>query len=79
MRSSLVSWDDANEFVSWLNRKTGKIYRLLSEAEWEYAARAGTTTIFYWGNKIGQNNAHCNGCDLVVSTKGQAFPHSWLF
>jgi formylglycine-generating enzyme required for sulfatase activity len=57
-----VSWDDAQAYVSWLSRKTGKPYRLLSESEWEYSARAGTTTPYYWGEGIGQNNANCVGC-----------------
>ena len=57
-----VNWDDAKAYVRWLNRKTGKQYRLPSEAEWEYAARAGTTTRYNWGDDIGRNRANCNGC-----------------
>ena len=57
-----VSWDDAKAYVRWLNRKTGKQYRLPSEAEWEYAARAGTTTRYSWGDDIGRNRANCDGC-----------------
>ena len=54
-----VSWDDATEYAAWLSAQTGKRYRLPSEAEWEYAARAGTTTVYAWGNDIGQNRANC--------------------
>jgi formylglycine-generating enzyme required for sulfatase activity len=52
-----VSWDDAKEYVAWLSRKAGKTYRLLSEAEWEYAARAGTTTRHAFGVTITSSQA----------------------
>ncbi|MBM3557083.1 MAG: hypothetical protein FJX47_16195, partial [Alphaproteobacteria bacterium] len=58
----LVSWDDAKAYTTWLSRKTGKSYRLASEAEWEYAARAGTSTARHWGEDIGRNNANCGDC-----------------
>ena len=57
-----VNWDDAQQYVAWLSKMTGKPYRLLTEAEWEYAARAGTTTAYYWGDEVGEGNANCNGC-----------------
>ena len=57
-----VSWDDAQTYVAWLSKMTGRPYRLLTEAEWEYAARAGTTTAYYLGDDIGKGNANCNGC-----------------
>jgi len=57
-----VNWDDAKAYVAWLTLVTGKSYRLLSEAEYEYAARASTTTAYPWGDDIGKNNADCNGC-----------------
>jgi formylglycine-generating enzyme required for sulfatase activity len=57
-----VSWDDAKGFLAWLSRTTGKTYRLPSEAEWEYAARAGTLTPFWWGRDVGKGNANCEGC-----------------
>jgi formylglycine-generating enzyme required for sulfatase activity len=58
-----VSWDDAQRYVAWLSKTTGKPYRLLTEAEYEYAARAGSATLYPWGDHIGANNANCNGCD----------------
>ena len=54
-----VSWDDAQEYVGWLSRQTGEAYRLLSESEWEYVARAGSSTAYSWGNAIGNNRANC--------------------
>ena len=57
-----VSWEDAQAYVSWLSRETGEAYRLLSESEWEYVARAGTTTRYHWGDDIGRNLANCSDC-----------------
>ena len=57
-----VSWDDAKAYVAWLAKKTAKPYRLLTEAEYEYAARAGTTTAYPWGSATGKNNANCDDC-----------------
>jgi formylglycine-generating enzyme required for sulfatase activity len=57
-----VSWDDAKEFLAWLSKTTGKSYRLPTEAEWEYAARGGSTTRYWWGNDVGAGHAHCAEC-----------------
>ncbi len=57
-----VSWNDASEFVQKLSAKTGAEYRLLSEAEWEYVARAGSTSNYPWGNDVGRANANCHRC-----------------
>jgi formylglycine-generating enzyme required for sulfatase activity len=53
-----VNWEDVQAYASWLSKSTGKPYRLLSEAEWEYAARAGTTTRYPWGDAPGINRAN---------------------
>ena len=60
-----VTWYDAKQYVAWLSQMTGQPYRLLSEAEWEYAARAGTQSAYSWGNEIGTGNANCNGCGSI--------------
>ena len=57
-----VSWEDAVAYARWLSDQTGERYRLPSETEWEYAARAGTETKFSWGNEIGRNRANCRRC-----------------
>jgi formylglycine-generating enzyme required for sulfatase activity len=60
-----VNWDDAKRYVAWLATVTGKTYRLLSEAEYEYATRVGTTTVYPWGDDIKLNGmamANCDGC-----------------
>ena len=53
-----ISWNDAQEYVAWLSRRTGENYRLPSEAEWEYFARAGTTTRYHFGNTISTRQAN---------------------
>jgi len=57
-----VSWNDAKEYLHRLSAKTNKFYRLLSEAEWEYSARAGTETNYSWGDEVGRGKANCVGC-----------------
>ena len=57
-----VSWEHAQSYAAWLSEQTGETYRLPTEAEWEYAARAGTQTQYYWGNETGSNRANCAGC-----------------
>ena len=56
-----VSWEDAQGYVRWLSGRTGKEFRLLSESEWEYAARGGTATPFHFGSTISTSQANYNG------------------
>ena len=77
-----VSWEDAVAYTGWLSAETGERYRLPSESEWEYAARAGTTTQYSWGQDIGRNRANCYGCgsrwdDAQTSPVGSFDAHAW--
>jgi len=67
-----VSWEDATAYAEWLSQVTGELYRLPTEAEWEYAARAGTETDYWWGNEIGKNRANCDGCGSQWDNKSTA-------
>lgn len=57
-----VNWDDANKYVKWLAKQTGKNYRLPTEAEWEYAALSQKPDLYTWGNSLGKNKANCFDC-----------------
>ena len=72
-----VSWEDVQSYVSWLSGETGEDYRLPSESEWEYAARAGATTKYSWGNRIGGNRANCDGCGSQWDEKQTALVGSF--
>ena len=62
-----ISWEDATAYTQWLSKKSGKKYRLPTDAEWEYAARAGTNTPYWWGNNPGTAMANCEGCSSIWS------------
>jgi formylglycine-generating enzyme required for sulfatase activity len=67
-----VSWEDVNAYVKWLSEQTGKRYRLPTEADWEYAARAGKETAYWWGNDFIKGMANCNGCGSQWDNKQTA-------
>jgi formylglycine-generating enzyme required for sulfatase activity/class 3 adenylate cyclase len=64
-----VSWSDAKQFTTWLSQATQKEYRLPSEAEWEYAARGGTASKYWWGNQPQLGLANCKGCNEPYDAK----------
>jgi formylglycine-generating enzyme required for sulfatase activity len=77
-----VSWGDAVAYAEWLSQRTGKPYRLPTEAEWEYAARAGKESVYWWGDELGKNHANCAGCGSQWDNKqaapvGSFQPNPW--
>jgi formylglycine-generating enzyme required for sulfatase activity/class 3 adenylate cyclase len=73
-----VSWDDAQRFASWISKRLNENFRLPTEAEWEYAARGGTQTKYWWGNEVALGMADCRGCgepyDPMRPLKVGSFP-----
>lgn len=65
-----VSWDDSKAYTAWLAKKTGRPYRLASDAEWEYAARAGTATLRYWGDSVAETCVSANVADASAVHAG---------
>jgi formylglycine-generating enzyme required for sulfatase activity len=67
-----VSWDDTQQYLKWLSTSSGKAYRLPSEAEWEYAARGGTSTRYWWGEQMATGKANCKDCGPPWEIEGPA-------
>jgi formylglycine-generating enzyme required for sulfatase activity len=67
-----VTWDDAQDYAQWLSRQTGRRYRLTSEAEWEFAARGGTDSSYWWGHAPESGRALCFGCGTPLDGRSTA-------
>jgi|TARA_B110000438_G_scaffold300025_1_gene351467 formylglycine-generating enzyme required for sulfatase activity len=65
-----ITFFEAKNYITWISKKTGYRYRLPSESEWAYANRAGTSTHWWWGDKVGKNNANCKDCGSPWSDNG---------
>jgi len=77
-----VLYSDIQEYLTWIREKTSSFYRLPSEAEWEYAARAGTTTEYWWGNEMKKGYANCRDCGtkwsgIKSAPVGSFKPNPW--
>ena len=76
-----VSWEDAEAYTAWLSAETGERYRLPTESEWEYAARAGAETAYPWGDQVVPNRANCDGCGASAADRtvpvGSFEPNRW--
>jgi len=77
-----ISYRDIKEYLVWITKKTQKVYRLPSEAEWEYSNRAGTNTEYWWGNNMVLGSANCRNCGtpwsgVSTSPVGQFKPNYW--
>lgn len=67
-----LSWDNAQQYVNWLSKVSGKPYRLPTEAEWEYAARGGSSTRYWWGEQMRSGTANCKDCGQPWRQDGPA-------